>query len=97
MWIKFIQENGDVPYFIVGNKCDLLAEEDSGIEVTAAQFAMDHEVPYFSTSAYNGDNVEPVFKQAEVMAIQEYKKRCTEERDQSIPIDDKRADKEPCC
>ena len=61
-WIRNIEENAseDVEKLIIGNKADL--DEKRVISTERGKtLALQHNIPFFETSAQNGQNVEEAF------------------------------------
>jgi small GTP-binding protein len=60
-WIPQVSEViGTMPFIILGNKCDLVTQAQFGLE-ELRDFAKTYNVPFYLTSAKNGDNVNDAF------------------------------------
>jgi small GTP-binding protein len=72
-WIKFLREQGDIPFVVVGNKGDLSADAKVASE-EGALLAQAHDSIFFQASAKNGSNVKLAFRQAEIYAADWHRK-----------------------
>jgi small GTP-binding protein len=60
-WIPHVHEIiGNIPFIIMANKSDLIKETDFNLK-ELKEFASKYKVPYFLTSAKNGENVNKAF------------------------------------
>jgi hypothetical protein len=60
-WIPQVRDViGTMPFIILGNKCDLVTQAQLGLE-ELKDFAKAFDVPFYLTSAKNGDNVNDAF------------------------------------
>jgi small GTP-binding protein len=60
-WIPQVRDViGSMPFIILANKCDLITKAQFGLE-ELKNFAKDYDVPFYLTSAKNGDNVNDAF------------------------------------
>jgi small GTP-binding protein len=60
-WIPQVREViGAIPFVILANKCDLVTQAQFGLE-ELRDFAKSYDVPFYLTSAKNGDNVNDAF------------------------------------
>merc|ERR1712223_42522 len=67
-----VKGDDNVPFILVGNKCDLISRRSVKL-VTASSQADQWQVPYMETSAKTRENVEPVFYEL-LRQIQDQKK-----------------------
>ena len=75
IWLKDIKDNNDeVPVVLFGNKCDLFDEYE--VEDKAAKnFAKEHNLKYFETSAKQNINIQDGFNAIIEMAYEKYSGR----------------------
>ena len=66
-WIRMLQENGNIPFLLIGNKTDLPGRAVDFQEAT--EFAETNNVQYFETSAVSGLGVEEAFAGAISLAV----------------------------
>jgi GTPase SAR1 family protein len=67
-WVSFLRQQGEIPFVIVGNKEDLTEQQQVPLE-DATNYAFSVESQFFSASAKTGQNVDLVFKQAQLEAV----------------------------
>ena len=95
-WIKTIKEiNDDLPIMIIGNKID--KEEDRNITFEEGKkFAEEHQMGFFETSAFTGENVNEAFISF-IYEIMELKHKTSLTNNDSFSIETKKKKKEKCC
>ena len=69
-WINTLKEKADVPFILVGNKCDLESQREVTFD-EATEFARSHDTYYFETSALTNYNVDEAFNELSNMAVRE--------------------------
>ena len=95
-WMKKVKEyNKNLPILIIGNKKD--KEEDRNITFEEGKkFAEEHQMGFFETSAFTGENVNEAFISF-IYEIMELKHKTSLTNNDSFSIETKKKKKEKCC
>ena len=71
-WVRTLHEKAQVPFILIGNKCDLDAQRQVTFE-EASQLARQYNTVYFETSALTNYNVDEAFNELSNLAVRELK------------------------
>lgn len=77
-WIDFLQRQGDIPFVIAGNKEDLIQNTPNSEHVTleeGTEYGFKVGGKFFPASAKTCVGVDLVFKQLEMEAVDDYKRK----------------------
>ncbi|CAF1605701.1 unnamed protein product, partial [Didymodactylos carnosus] len=76
LWLQMACIEDNVVKILIGNKCDLIDEQQRQVEhEEAKQYAEVLNIPYFETSTLMGENMEQMFITAAKQLIKNEKKR----------------------
>jgi small GTP-binding protein len=85
-WVKFLQQYGEIPFVLIGNKEDIEGKQEVTID-EGTEFAFSVSTHFFPTSAKTGANVDLAFKQVEQAAVESFKKSTPTVAHPMVPLD----------
>ena len=89
-WVNFLKkQTTDIPFVIAGNKEDLVKEGGDFVSSDeATEYAYQVGSQFYPTSALTGSNVDLVFRQVEIEAVEQYKSHGPSEHQMMVTVNE---------